>query len=320
MDAHPPRQLPTGMPFTRAAALAAGWTQGEINRKVRSGEWARLRHGVFLEAVVHRSLPPLGQYSMLVRAHLLKIGAATVSHGAAAALLGLPVPWPLSGVELTSERNETRTRDGLKVWRAPLPPGHVVAVEPDLLVTAPARTIVDCARTRGFRDALVVADAALRTELTTPEELREVLEVVRTWRGSPLAARVLTSADGRSESPGETLLRVDTRGLGYAPVPQLLVEGLSGRWYRADLGLEELGVLLEFDGAVKYRADDHRVLLAEKDREDDLRAAGWGFVRVRWSELGQPERLRARIEAAAATSRRPRTAGTVLELPRRRGR
>ena len=64
---------------------------------------------------------------------------------------------------------------------------------------------------------------------------------------------------------------------------------------RADLGYPELGVLIEFDGLIKYskllkpgeRAPD--VVLAEKLREDRLRDLGYLVVRLVWSELADPD-------------------------------
>ena len=118
-----------------------------------------------------------------------------------------------------------------------------------------------------------------------------------------------------AESPRETLLRLDLVALGELDVRvQPVLAGHSGRCYRVDLLIVRLGVIAEFDGAVKYGGLDGLpgtdALLAEKDREDDLRLAGWGVMRVRWAELGNLERLRRKLEAAARQSRRGlRTAG-----------
>jgi very-short-patch-repair endonuclease len=75
----------------------------------------------------------------------------------------------------------------------------------------------------------------------------------------------------------------------------------------ADLKLDRWKVLVEFDGAMKYSSPD--TLLAEKDREDRIRALGYEVVRLRWSDLARPHLVRqkllgaiARAEARAATA------------------
>lgn len=226
---------------------------------------------------------------------------AVASHRTAAVLHGLPVLWPGDAVELTSEKADKRRRTDLVLRRAPVPPDHLVCTDDGIPVTSVARTVVDCARTRCFREALVVADAALHLQMVTKEELDAVLVDVRGWPGSPAAARVVRYASPLAESPGETLLRVDLLKLGYAnAVPQFSVRGHSGKQYRADFAIPELGVLVEFDGEVKYT--ERASLVAEKRREDDLRLAGWAIVRVVWSELGDLDRLRAKLLVAAARS------------------
>ena len=57
--------------------------------------------------------------------------------------------------------------------------------------------------------------------------------------------------------------------------------------------------VVEFDGAVKYAGPDGvEALVAEKRREDQLRALGYAVVRVTWDDLAHPARLLAAIRAA----------------------
>lgn len=73
--------------------------------------------------------------------------------------------------------------------------------------------------------------------------------------------------------------------------------------YRLDMVLRGTRVAVEFDGLGKY--PDHRALRAEKEREEDLRADGWYFVRFIWADLGRPtlirDRLRQGVRLAGAT-------------------
>ncbi len=90
-----------------------------------------------------------------------------------------------------------------------------------------------------------------------------------------------------------------------------------------DFLIEEHGVVIEFDGFVKYgrrspftlESTPAEVVVAEKIREDHIRSLGYVVVRVTWLDLENLPQLRRRIEAAVAlartasggrTSRRPR--------------
>ncbi|NUS01547.1 MAG: hypothetical protein HOV97_03175 [Nonomuraea sp.] len=107
----------------------------------------------------------------------------------------------------------------------------------------------------------------------------------------------LRHADGRHESPGETRTAYVLRCLGLDLDPQVEVVA-EGRRYRADFRVRGTRVLVEFDGAVKYV--DRAALFEEKQREDALRRAGWIIVRVVWSDLSDPARLRRRLANALA--------------------
>ena len=111
------------------------------------------------------------------------------------------------------------------------------------------------------------------------------------WRG-----RVLQFLDGRAESPGESRSRVALSRWGTLPNPELQpsIFDEKGRFLaRVDFLFPELGVIGEFDGEGKYRRKELRgtrtaddVVIAEKIREDALRALGWIVVRWTWPELG----------------------------------
>ena len=58
-------------------------------------------------------------------------------------------------------------------------------------------------------------------------------------------------------------------------------------------------VAVEFDGAVKYGGAQGRdELFKEKRREERLTAAGCVVIRLVWSDLDHPERIRALVESA----------------------
>ncbi|MDO5493254.1 MAG: hypothetical protein Q4F53_06535 [Nesterenkonia sp.] len=108
-------------------------------------------------------------------------------------------------------------------------------------------------------------------------------------------------ADARSGSPGESVSRwvLHRHGLAAPSLQHPITLRGRGTAY-ADFAWVEAGVLGEFDGLTKYSGIlDSRppadVVVAEKLREDALRAQGWTVVRWVWSDLQNPERLVARL-------------------------
>ena len=220
--------------------------------------------------------------------------AAVCSHVTAAAIHGLPV-WRigLAQVHVTRARRSGARRGRLvHVHAAALAPPELDVVA-GLPVTTPARTVVDVARTVPFEPAVAVADAALRAGLVTLEELAEALARAAHRPGAPAARRVVAFADGRSESVGESRSRVAIARAGLpTPVPQWAVRDHRGRLVgRTDFGWPQLRTVGEFDGRVKYStllrpgqtAAD--ALVAEKRREDALRAEDLAVVRWTWPDL-----------------------------------
>ena len=98
---------------------------------------------------------------------------------------------------------------------------------------------------------------------------------------------MLDLADGRSESPGETLTRLVLLR-ARLPRPELQVRIRTPRGlYRGDFGWRAQRLLLEFDGDTEYY--DHgptdRVLVQERRRKKDLANAGWRILRTDWATV-----------------------------------
>ncbi len=105
--------------------------------------------------------------------------------------------------------------------------------------------------------------------------------------------------DGRSESVGESRLRVILRLAEIDVVPQSLIRDEAGRVVaRVDFLVDGSNLVIEFDGLVKYTDGGVEALVAEKRREDRLRSLGYVVFRVTWAELARPEVLLARIRQA----------------------
>ena len=201
---------------------------------------------------------------------------------------------------------------------------HVAELEPDEVLTRNgfqltnvARTLLDHACTASFAAAVVAADHALHQELVTPEVLGDALSRTRHRRGAAAARRALLFANGRSESPGESRLRLEIHRAGLpVPVLQVRVYAPDGTFLgRVDLGYPELGLLMEFDGKTKYTKlrrqgqSIDEVVVAEKEREDLIRGLGYTVIRFDWNDLGNPAAVVARIKGNLDRSRRIVTAG-----------
>src|SRR5262249_6994019 len=151
---------------------------------------------------------------------------AALSHRSAAALHGLPVVGVATPVaEVTVPGAAARRRRDMVVHGRPLPAKHVEVLD-RLRVTTVVRTAVDLARVLPFPAAVAVVDAALR-EAVAPELLSSLV-AHEVGPFSRRARRVVAFADGRAESPGESLSRVAIADHGL-PEPDLQVPIDDGR-------------------------------------------------------------------------------------------
>lgn len=136
---------------------------------------------------------------------------------------------------------------------------HETARVEEALVTPIDETVMDCLCAAPFADGLAIADSALHWQLTSPSQLRAYCSDHGTWRkGIVRARRVLSYADHRAESGGESLVRAIIIDAGFV-LSELQVEmedplgtgsivRVDFYWRLADRRV----VVLEFDGLQKY--------------------------------------------------------------------
>lgn len=284
--------------------MTAGYSDSELRRRLRSGQWSRLSRDVYVEPGAWPAAEK--PWDQARRLHLLKVRAAmermgdgaVVSHQSAALLHGLP-SWglDLSRVQLTKSVGRARS-DGLaEVHRSRFEPGEITVVG-GLRVVTPARAITETACASSYEVGVVLADAALHARLVTPQALITMADRYQFWHGSPTARAAARFADGLSESVGESRMRVLMANFGL-PKAKLQVEirDQHGRLLgRVDF-LLAARLIVEFDGAAKYGGAGHAVL-AEKVREDRLRARGYRVVRTDWTDFDEPQATADRIRYA----------------------
>jgi hypothetical protein len=223
---------------------------------------------------------------------LLALGDMPVlSHESAARLHRLELPATASRIVRLSHEIQWREGRGYRVARAALPAedlGRFLRFG----ATSPARTLVDCAREWSLTDGVVAMDSALHGRVVSRAQLEAAVHFARHWVGVGKAARALSLADGRAESPLESRGRLRLIGSGF-PVPELQVALHDARGFvaRVDAWYEEAAVAVEFDGRVKYSSPINGrspadVLWEEKRREDDIRGLDVRVLRVVNADLG----------------------------------
>ena len=276
--------------FTVAEAYAAGWTPSALKNAVQRGRIERVRRGAY---TIRQHITP--EISAIAAART--VPHAVVSHRSAALLHGLPLigarpPLP----EITVPPRTRGDVPDVHLHRAQLRADDVVLIG-DTPTTSPARTVADLARHRPLSTAVAATDAALHHELMTADQLDDVLRFCWNWpriRRAQLARRL---ADGRAESPLESVSRLILPRLGL-PAPQIQTHIFDryGRLLgRADFYWDEFGVVGEADGRSKY--DERRVLTDEKDRQEDFENLALVVVRWGWDHARALQHvLRARIE------------------------
>lgn len=308
---------PTSAPLIHARHLLSGRERAILAGLVHRGEIVAVTRGVYLDAAAWSTMDRHARYRTRIAAIAGGVEHDTVfSHDSAAALWRLPWvgAWPRK-VHITVGA-AAGGRSNTAVFR------HTTGV-PDsseliegLRVTTLARTVADVARTSSFGNAVTVADAALRRSLfaipdvPTARLVRE--EVLAELIGIPLhqgvvkARRAIEFADGRADRPGESTSRASIHRAGLtAPCLQEPIRGLSGKVWTVDFWWPDFNVIGEFDGKWKYTdptfmngRTSQQVMLDEKAREDDLRAAGHGFARWDWAVAISPSAIRTRLIAA----------------------
>lgn len=275
--------------ITYAAARAAGLTESGVRYRLRQGRLVQVRHGVYCTREVwdRMSGDVRLRHELEIRAVLMSLGDAWVSHYSGAALQQLPLPsgWDETITLTRPARGAGRPAyPGVRFRTAAVPPAHRTTVYGLPVLTA-ARNVLDIARTDGFAAGLVAADAALRSDLTTSEELAGTVADLAGWPGVADARLVALHASGLRESPVESVsyaLFVE-RGLFLPECNAWLTSERRGG-VRADFAWRRHRLLGEADGRVKY--DDpwntaEPVLWKEKLRQERLE--NLGFVVTRWT-------------------------------------
>ncbi|MHA6617155.1 type IV toxin-antitoxin system AbiEi family antitoxin domain-containing protein [Pseudonocardia sp. DLS-67] len=298
--------------ITAGQCHVLGATDSDIRRLLGSGEWRRVRRGVYADSRRPSADGHLRQCAAVLTG--LTAGTGVVSHLSAARLLGLPLPPRVDSRISITRRPPAPTNGPRSGPAAPLTVHLADYDDADLRylagvpVLAGARLVLDCCDAMPADCALAVADAALTRGLTDLEGLQAELRRRRGRPGSRVARLVVERAAPGPQSWFESISRWWLLEAGL-PRPQLQVPfptGTSDRDPAVDMWFAEQRTVGEADGAGKY--DEPGSLFTEKLREDWLRDT-YGVEVVRWvpREMRTPARrsmVVARFHRAFARGRR----------------
>jgi very-short-patch-repair endonuclease len=265
---------------------------------LRGPAWRRLYRGIYADAELPETLD-----IRIAGARLLLPSGGVFSGRTAAHLFGAEqLADPAAPVEVTvPPRTSFGPVAGLRIRRASLPPSDVTVVA-HRRCTSEVRTALDLARFEAMAEGVVALDVLLARRIVRAAELEQAAAELARGRGTRRARRVIELADGRSESPQESRLRVLLTLAGLVAVPQYAVRDRSGRLVaRVDLAFPELRVAIEYDGG--WHGESGR-LSRDRQRMNGLSDAGWTVFYVTAADMYDPVALVARVRAVLARCRR----------------
>jgi hypothetical protein len=275
--------LPLDRPFTTRQALREGVTPAMLTDLVARGFLRRPLKGVYFAAQAEDSRRTRGQALALS----VPPGSVIADWTALWFWTGLDRPGTQHGcppLTVFRFRGHERLRNKLvnsgERW---FRPSDVAPVEPGLLITVPIRTIWDIGRFSPRIIALGGMDALARHGDIAVEEIVAGVERFRRQRGVVQLRDLATRVDARSESIGESAVRLhwtDTPGLPK-PEPQVSVyDAMGTERFRLDLGVEALRFAAEYDGEAFHSSDVDRK--HDEWRRDVLdREHGWEILVLR---------------------------------------
>ncbi len=257
--------LPLDQPFGGAAALAAGLTQNDLARLVSAGYLRHPMTGVYAAAQVPDSLD---HRAAVVRLVIPPDGIVTDRtagwlHGAPMILAPndhLLVPH----VSAFVRREGGRLRNEMTDSGQRMMPASDIVEMAGLRVTTPLRTACDLGRLLHRDHAFAALDMMLRLRAFSRDELIDCVRRFRGYRGVRQLRVFAPLADARSESPGESAVRLRWLDMGSLPrpEPQRPVRGPGWSTYWLDLGVDELWFAVEYDGEEFHSSSEQR----ESDR------------------------------------------------------
>ncbi|NLF03980.1 MAG: hypothetical protein GX593_03065, partial [Actinomycetales bacterium] len=277
---HPAAMNSQDLPGTTPLRFDRAREAGISRRELDSDEFVRVRRGVYLGAGVDTSSP---EVRTRIAAEIA--GARGCLGGWAAArvyeeevLRHLPdraalhvfdgrVPWPEGVGQLEplllclDPQAKLTASPGIEPLRSRLEPEDAVVVD-GLRLTSPVRTAFDLARKRTLWGGVIAVDRLVHLGIVGLDEFQEYVGRHRGKHGVRQATKVAALANGRAESPPETVTRLLWLEAGL-PQPEVNVEifDAQGEFVaRVDMLEPRTRVAVEYDG-------EHHASAAQRSRD-----------------------------------------------------
>lgn len=309
--------LPLDQPFTRGTASAHGIGSNDLTRLTRLGLIRRLVENVYVVAQLPDSLD-----LRVAALRLVVPPGAVVTDRTAAWLHGADMVLApndhliVPKVSVFHRSRGCRLRTDLTTsGQRTMPDSHVMEIG-GVPVTTPIRTACDLGRLLHRDRAFAALDAMLRLKAFDKEALVAWSAGFRGYRHVRQLRGLAPLADGRAQSPPESVLRLRWLDCPDLPAPEPQRPVPAPPWVREenywlDVGVDDLRFAAEYDG-VEFHGED-------REEHDDSRRT-WIREHQRWTvEVVHKENLfgpRAEVERVlrrgVATARaRLRTATLV---------
>jgi hypothetical protein len=214
----------------------------------------------------------------------------------------LPATWYLDDapVDVTAPREDLSrsARGGLNRRMAALPPEDVTTKH-GLRVTAPARTLVDLARTEPWLLALQIADGALTDGHCDAADLAAVCSRMTGLRNVERARKLARPARAGIDSPQETATRLLIIDAGL-PEPDVHLEIKEDGLVLAcgDLGYWRWLIWIEYDGFAEH--GDQPSFGGDRYKDRWLHRRGWEPMRVSVRDHSDPTDFLGQLTQAIA--------------------
>ncbi|MEO5652693.1 MAG: hypothetical protein ABIN79_10865 [Marmoricola sp.] len=201
-----------------------------------------------------------------------------LSHESAAAWWGWEsVRVPETAVVTVPRDRKPRGRKGVRFSFRALPESDVVAPG----VTSAVRTVLDCATTLPYAEALAIADSAIRHAEVARYELT-LAAAASPLRGRARRLRVARTCDGRAANPFESALRAHALDAGLDVEPQAWIHTGHG-WVRPDLLDDRRGLAVEAESFTWHGRRDQ--LTRDCRKYNDLVLIGLTLLRFSWEQV-----------------------------------
>lgn len=267
--------LPLDTPFTTAQAKHQGVSAENLTKLCREGLLRRMLQGVYVATQAGDSIPLRAEALNLVvpKDCVVCDRHAGWLHGATM-VLHPNEHLELLPISVFRPSGNGRLRNGItNSGERNLAVEDVVELH-GLRVTTPLRTAWDLGRVRFTEPAISGLDAMLRLGVFSRAELVAGIERFRRMRWITTLRVMAPLADGRAESPGESVLRLRWIECQLpTPIPQYEVLRRGQFVARLDLANPEIGFAAEYDGDEWHSSPEQQE--HDRARRSEVADEGW---------------------------------------------